>query len=456
MTVLALIGGQWGEEGKGKLTEILGEQCKVVVRYSGGGSARQPVQHQAGIFHLQYMPRSIFNAKTISVLGAGMVLDPRKLVEEMQSLRKAGIDLRRFYVSEQTHVVMPYHLILEEVERKAYGTPLVDSQGSGIGPAYADKISRVGIRASDLLQEELFLSRLSKTLSVKNDILTKVYAQQALPLQKIYLEYMGYGRELREHIFDTRLILQRALESNHRILLESDQGSMLDVDFGIYPYVSNAAPTVGAASSSSGVPPSAISGAVGVFGAYISRTQGGPFPTEMTKEECAPLLRFRSLLRNGPALNGTLNGTSPFNDNIEGYRRFGWFDTVAARFVAQLNGLTSVALTYLDGLDSFKTIKICTEYQVHDAALTRFPADLATLKAVRPVYQEIPGWQTSTSNVTNYRDLPPACQNFILRLQSLIGVRIDIISTGPGREQTIILRDPFTMASSARAISNNP
>ncbi len=445
MTVLALIGGQWGEEGKGKLTELLGEQAKVVVRYSGGGNRQQPVHNSLGSFNLQYIPRSIFNAKTISILGAGMVLNPKKLVEEMAALRSCGLDMRRFYISEQAHVIMPYHLLLEEAERKAYATPLVDAPGSGLGPAYADKIGRIGIRISDLLQEEQFLSRLSKTLATKNEILTKVFGLSPLTLQKVYHEYLGYGRELREHIFDTRLILQRALESGHRILLETDQGSMLDIDFGAYPYVSNAAPTVGAASSSSGLPPTAISGAVGVFGAYISRNQGGPFPTEMPPEEAAPLLRFRQLEKTAPP-TASGNGHILLSSATEPPHRFGWFDSVSARFVAQLNGLTSVALTHLDGLDEFKTVKICTEYLVHDAGITRYPADLATLRAVRPVYQELPGWQTPTAHISAYKDLPSACQNFIQRLQALMGVRIDLISTGPARADTIQLRDPFMIA----------
>jgi adenylosuccinate synthase len=301
--------------------------------------------------------------------------------------------------------------------------------------------------------EEQFLSRLSKTLIVKNEILTKVYQMPALTLQKVYQEYLSYGRELRDHIFDTRLILQRALESGHRILLESDQGSMLDMDFGAYPFVSNVAPTVGAASSSSGVPPSSITGVVGVFGAYISRSQGGPFPTEMAKEESAPLMRLRTMEH---LLQNSRNGSHSIPAATETMRRFGWFDTVAARFVSQINGLTSIALTNLDGLDSFDTIKICTEYQVHDAALTRFPADLTTLRAVRPVYQEVPGWKASTAQISSFAELPPACQNFLLRLQSFIGVRIDLISTGPERRATIMMRDPFTIAAARSATTAQP
>ncbi len=449
MTIIALIGGQWGEEGKGKLTELLGEQAKVVVRFSGGGNPRQPVDNQYGSFNLKYIPRSIFNSRTISVLGAGMVIDPRKLVEEREALRNSGVDMRRFYVSEQAHVVMPYHLLLEEAERKAYNTPLVDSPGSGLGPTYADKINRIGIRVCDLLQEELFLQRLSKNLAVKNEILTKVFGLAPLKLQTVYSEYLAYGRELRDHVFDTRLILQRAIESGHRILLESDQGSMLDENFGAYPYISNAAPTVGAASSSSGVPPSAITGAIGIFGAYIARIQDGPFPTEMPNQDSLPLLNLRLMNKN--MAYGRITGnpvmTSTLVDNT---RRFGWFDAVAARFVVQLNGLTSIALTQLDGLDSFETIRICTEYQVHDAALARFPSDLATLKAVRPVYYEMPGWQTTTTHITNFAELPMACQNFILKLQALIGVRVDMISTGPDRADTIVLRDPYNSMGATR------
>ncbi len=443
MTVVALIGGQWGEEGKGKFTELLSEQAKVVVRYSGGGNVRQPVVNSYGRFTLQYIPRSIFNSKTISVLGAGMIIDPKKLVEEMDALAAAGIDVSRLYISEQTHVIMPYHPILEEQERRAYGTPSIDLLAAGLGPAYSDKISRVGIRIADLLQEELFLSRLSKTLAVKNDILTKVFNQEPLSLHKIYHQYLNYGRQLRERIFDTRLILQHAIASggNHRVLLESDQGSMLDLDFGTYPFVSNVAPTVGAASSGSGIPPSAISGAVGVFGAYISRVQTGPFPTEMTPEQSFPLTRFRSQ----PSPNGH---SGPLVN--EGIRRYGWFDAVAARFVVQLNGLTSMALTYLDGLDVFDTIKICTHYQVHDATLSRYPSDLANLRASQPIYEEMPGWKTSTAHIRHFEDLPPECQHYIQRITALTGVRVDIISTGPDRDDTIMLRDPFTAATISR------
>ncbi len=445
MTVLALIGGQWGEEGKGKFTELLSEQAKVVVRYSGGGNVRQPVINEHGKFTLQYIPRSIFNARTISILGAGMVVDPQKLVEELDSLAAAGIDVSRLYISEQTHVIMPYHPRLEEQEQRAYGTPPIDLLAAGLGPAYADKISRVGIRIGDLLQEELFLSRLSKALAVKNDILTKVFNQEPLSLHKIYHQYLDYGRQLRERIFDTRLILQHAISSpgNHRIMLESDQGSMLDLDFGTYPYVSNVAPTVGAASSGSGIPPSAISGAVGVFSAYISRVQSGPFPTEMTKDESEPMTRFRTQ-------SNRVNGYSAAL-TYEGIRRYGWFDAVAARFVVQLNGLTSLALTYLDGLDSLDTIKICTHYQVHDAPVSRYPSDLATLKAAQPVYEVIPGWKTPTLGINHFEDLPPQCQYYVQRISVLTGVRVDIISTGPNREDTIMLRDPFTFAPPLRA-----
>ncbi len=448
MTIVALIGGQWGEEGKGKLTELLGEQAKVVVRFSGGGNPRQPVDNKYGSFNLKYIPRSIFNSRTITVLGAGMVIDPHKLVEERQALRHAGVDMRRFYISEQAHVVMPYHLLLDEAERIAYNTPLVDSAGGGLSQAYADKTKRIGIRVCDLLQEEFFLQRLSRNLAVKNEIL-KVFGLPPLKLQSVYSEYLAYGRELREHVFDTRLILQRAIESGHHILLESDQGSMLDENFGAYPYISNAAPTVGAASSSSGVPPSAITAAVGIFSAYITRLQDGPFPTEMQPNESLPLFNLRLINKN--MAQGRTTGAPAMTSTLgENTRRFGWFDAVAARFVVQLNGLTSVALTQLDGLDSFETIRICTEYQVHDAALTRFPSDLATLKVVRPVYLEMPGWQSSTSHVNNFAALPSNCQNFIFKLQSLIGVRVDMISTGAEFADTITLRDPFNVLGPAR------
>jgi adenylosuccinate synthase len=342
---------------------------------------------------------------------------------------------------------MPYHPIFEEQERRAYGTPIVDTLGSGLGPAYADKISRIGIRIGDLTQEEQFLSRLSKTLTVKNDILTKVYKQDPLNLREIYQQYLSYGRGMRERIFDTRLILQKAVDENHPVVLESDQGSMLDMDFGSYPYVSNAAPTVGAACVGCGLPPSVIKGALGVFGAYIIRSQTGPFPSEMSREESAPLMMVRNMEnnRNGRKMTNPITG--------ERYRRYGWFDAVAARFVAQLNGLTSIAITYLDLLDSLKTIKICIEYQVHDTSVRRFPSDLATLKVAAPVYEEIPGWESPTAHIKHYEDLPTACQNFIQRLSQLIGVRVDYVSTGPDVADTIKIGDPFITIPTQRIAS---
>lgn len=456
MTVVALIGGQWGEEGKGKITELLSEQSKVVARFSGGGSLKQPVVNDQGRFNLQFIPRSIFSSKAISVLAAGMVIDPRRLLEEMDELSQHGVDLRRLFISEHCHLIMPYHSVLEEVERRAYGTPVIDALASGIGPAFADKMSRIGIRMSDLIQEEQFLSRLSKTLAVKNDILTKVFGKEPLSLQKIYHEYVAYGRQLRERMFDTRLILQRAIESGHRVLLESDQGSMLDLDFGPYPYVSNIAPTTGGATYGSGVPPSQVTSSIGVFGAYITRRQTGPFTTEMNKDEAAPLMRVHIL--NQPltvAVAKANNSAALTGAASENYRRHGWFDAVAARFVAQLNGLTSMALTHLDGLDAFPIIKICIRYQVHDAAISRFPSDLATLRIATPVYEEMPGWLSTTTHVSSYAQLPPACKDFIQRIQALVGVPISILSTGMERDDTIILRDPFLTTPSAPPISSH-
>ncbi|NWJ48166.1 MAG: adenylosuccinate synthase [Chloroflexi bacterium] len=448
MSVMALIGGQWGEEGKGKFTEILAEQAKVVVRYSGGGHIRQPVINEQGRFNLQFIPRSIFNNKVITILGAGMVLDPKRVVEEMEALVGNGINLKRLFISEQAHLIMPYHPLFEEQERRVYGTPIIDTLGSGLGPAYADKVSRIGIRVGDLIQEEQFLSRLSKTLTVKNDILTKVYKQEPLNLREIYQQYLSYGRAMRERIFDTRLILQKAIEDNHTIILESDQGSMLDLDFGSYPYVSNASPTVGAACIGCGLPPSVIKASLGVFSAYIIRSQTGPFPTEMSKEEGAPLVSFRSQDNS----RGGRRATNPITG--ERYRRYGWFDTVAARFVAQLNGLTSLAITNLDALDDFKIVKICTEYQVYDTNVRRFPSDIGTLKIATPVYEELPGWEAPTAHIKSFDELPANCQNFIKRIGTLVGVNVDIVSTGPDQKDTIVMRDPLRPINMSRVMGN--
>lgn len=433
MSVIAVIGAQWGDEGKGKIVDLLAEQARVVVRYQGGTNAGHTIVNDLGTFKMRLIPSGIFNPKAICLIGNGVVVDPQALLAEMDELEQRGVSCSRLFISERAHVLMPYHALLDQLEeqqRSASGVG-VGTTKRGIGPAYQDKAARIGVRVGDLVREEELLTRLSFVLNYKNQLLTRIYSSKPLSLHEIYLQMVDYGHRLRKHIIDTQLVLHRAIDERHNILLEGAQGALLDLDFGTYPYVTSSSPTAAGACLGSGIPPAALDNVVGVYKAYCTRVGEGPFPTEINGDAADYL---RSQGGEGHQEFGTVTGRP---------RRVGWFDSVAARYAARLNGLGGMVITRLDALDTLPSLKICTGYRVNDAIIQHIPSDLAVLQQVEPIYEELPGWETSTAAARSIGDLPDAARAYVKRLSSLVGVRIDMISVGPAREQTIVLNRPF-------------
>ncbi len=435
MTVLAVLGCQWGDEGKGKLVDLLGSRARVIVRCNGGPNAGHTIVNAQGTFKMRLIPSGIFHPRAICLIGNGVVVDPATLLEELDMLIAAGLDMSRLLISDRAHVIMPYHRILDELEerdRAAGGDGLaIGTTKRGIGPAYADKMARVGIRMADLQHEETLLSKLSAVLNYKNRILTRLYDVEPIGLHETYLQLIEYGRRLSKHIIAADLILNRALAEKHHILLEGAQGALLDLDLGTYPYVTSSNPTAAGCCVGAGLPPTTLDGAVGVYKAYQTRVGEGPFPTELLGEQ-ADFLRNQGGAGHGEF--GTVTGRP---------RRVGWFDAVAGRYVARANGLTALAITRLDALDKMPMLKICTGYRVNDMLLRNFPAEIAMMELVHPEYEEHPGWLTDTTGCTRWDELPANARKYLARLRDLLGVRIDLVSVGPDREQTILLREPF-------------
>lgn len=422
MTVLAVIGGQWGDEGKGKIVDLLSARAQVVARFQGGDNAGHTVVNPRGTFRMHLVPSGIFSRAVTCIIGNGVVINPQKLLEEMSMLQEQGISLEKLFVSEAAHVILPFHLSLDRLQEQRRGSTSIGTTGRGIGPVYTDKAARIGVRMVDLLDEEVLLSRLTYLVKQKNALLTKVYKQPPLSLHGIYLQYLEYGRHLAPHITDTRRILLEALRENKRILLEGAQGSMLDLDFGTYPYVTSSSPSIGGAFTGLGLPARAIQRVLAVCKAYCTRVGQGPFPSEI-EDEVAERLRER-----GQEF-GTTTGRP---------RRCGWFDAVAVRYVAELNGVDSLAITKLDVLDEEPLVRICTGYQLNDAVVHHVPSSMLLWRAITPVYEELPGWECSTRAVRAFEDLPEEARVFLGRFEELVGVPIAVVSVGPDREETII------------------
>ncbi len=422
MSVLAIIGGQWGDEGKGKVVDLLTTRAHVVARYQGGDNAGHTVVNPKGTFRMHLIPSGIFNPEVTCIIGNGVVINPQRLLEEMNTLREQGISLDRLYISETAHVILPFHLLFDGLLEESKGEGSIGTTRRGIGPVYTDKAARVGIRMVDLVDEEILLSRLTYLVNTKNRILSQVYGQPPLSLHEIYLQYLEYGRQLAPHITDTRKILFRALRDGKNIVLEGAQGVMLDLDFGTYPYVTSSSPSVGGACTGLGLPPWAIQRVLAVSKAYCTRVGAGPFPTE-ADEETAARLRER-----GHEF-GTTTGRP---------RRCGWFDAVAMRYVVELNGVNGLAITKLDVLDEEPVVRICTGYRLNDTIVQDVPNSLLLWRSLEPTYEEMPGWQTSTRQIRAFEDLPTEARTFLDRIEQIVGVPISIISVGPNREETII------------------
>jgi adenylosuccinate synthase len=420
--VTILVGGQWGDEGKGKIIDLLSERADMVIRSQGGNNAGHTVVNEGQEFRFHLIPSGILYPNTACVIGNGVVLDPRVLLEEMQQVQSRGISTDRLVISDRAHVIMPWHPVLDKLEEEQRGDDRLGTTWRGIGPAYADKIRRIGFRAGDLQKPRFLQKKLGFVLNkIKNPILQELYHVPPLDPQAVLEEYTAYGERLGPYIKDIFPIVQEAVIRGDRILLEGAQGSMLDLDFGTYPYVTSSSPTAGGALTGSGIPPTAVDLTMGVFKAYTTRVGYGPMPTELTDA-------LGERIRKIGLEYGTTTGRP---------RRVGWFDAVVARYSVALNGIRSIALTKLDVLDQIDPIRICTGY-ISKGELQVFPmSNISHLKHCEPVYETLPGWQSSIADIRRPADLPKPARRYIDRLSELCGAPIDIVSVGASRDQTI-------------------
>ncbi len=427
MSVVVVIGGQWGDEGKGKIVDLLAENASHVVRFSGGNNAGHTVVNSYGEFRLHLVPSGIFNSNTACFIGNGVAIDPRALLEEMDVLESGSVSLNRLYISDRAHVIMPYHVQQDALEETFRGRGALDTTRRGIGPAFADKTARTGIRMGDLLSAGRLRARLIPIAEMKNRLLTLLYQGQPLDLESICEEYAAYGQRLAFHIKDITDMVQGAVRGGSRILLEGAQGALLDPDFGTYPYVTSSAPSAAGACQGSGIGPTRVTRVIGVFKAYSTRVGNGPLPSQMPEET-------GDLVREIGREYGTTTGRP---------RRCGWFDGVAARFAAQVNGVDSLAITRLDVLDTLPVLKTCTSYNLHGRSVSTFPSDQDELNLCQPVYQEWPGWQQPTTHVRRFGDLPREAQAYIGAISELTGCPVSLVSVGARREETIRLQEVF-------------
>lgn len=428
MPVIAVIGAQWGDEGKGHIVDLLASRARLVIRYGGGNNAGHTVVNAQGTFKLHLLPSGIFDPNTVNIIGNGVVIDPAVLIAEINDLQVRGIDTSRLFISDRAHIIMPYHVLQDKLQEEARGASKIGTTGRGIGPAYADKMDRTGIRMGDILHEQTLLERLRAVLEEKNRLLTKLYGIKPLSLHDTYLRYLEYGRQLADYVANTQPIIHRALERDLPVLLEGAQGVLLDVDHGTYPYVTSSPPGAAGACQGTGIGPTQLSSVIGVYKAYATRVGEGPFPTEVQGAAADALRQIGTPW----AEVGTTTGRM---------RRVGWFDAVMARYSARINGIDTVAITKLDVLDTLPSIKVCVGYKLHDAELDYPPATVAVLNQIEPIYEELPGWQTPTTHIRRFEDLPQAAQAYVARLCRLIGARLGLISIGPERDQIIVVSE---------------
>ena len=425
MSVTAVLGAQWGDEGKGKIVDFLARDVDIVARFSGGNNAGHTVINEQGEFKLHLVPAGIFWPQATCVVGNGVVVDPDALLDEISGLQNRGIDLTdRLIVSERAHLVMPYHVVLDELSEAAKGSQALGTTGRGIGPAYTDKAARVGIRAADLADIEALFPRLESVLDHANAVITRVYGGEALPMMEVFDRCKRWAEHMAPYVGPVEHIVYDAVEAGKTVLLEGAQGALLDLDHGTYPYVTSSHPTIGGAQTGLGLLPRQIKNVLGVIKAYSTRVGSGPFVTELAAEAAEEM-------RQRAQEFGTTTGRP---------RRVGWFDCVAARYSARVNGYTSLILNKLDVLDEFETIKVCNHYELDGEVVWDFPGSAAALERCNPVYEEMPGWDGATQGATELEQLPAEVRSYVSRLEELVGLPFDIISTGPHRDETIVVR----------------
>jgi adenylosuccinate synthase len=425
MTRLIVIGAQWGDEGKGKIIDFLAGKAEVVVRYQGGNNAGHTVEADGNTYKLHLIPSGILYPKTLCLVGNGVVIDPRVFLQEVEGLNERGIDTSNLRISDRCHIIMPYHTKIDELEEDRKGEANIGTTRRGIGPCYMDKIERTGIRACDLLDPVIFKEKLTERLQMKNAVLEKIYHQQPMDLHSIYQDYCGYAQKLKPYVADTTVLLYGAVKSDKKILFEGAQGTMLDNDLGTYPYVTSSHPVSGGVCTGAGIGPGCITGVMGVVKAYITRVGKGPFPTELTDAT-------GDLIREKGREYGTTTGRP---------RRCGWLDATVLRFAARINGLGSIAVTKLDVLGGLNTLKICVGYEMDGKIVDEFPSSLAVLEKCKPIYEEMDGWKEDISGIKDYRELPANAKRYLERIEEVSDTQISIISVGPARDETIIVKE---------------
>lgn len=417
-----VIGTQWGDEGKGKITDMLARTADVVVRFGGGNNAGHTVIVGDEKFELHLIPSGILYPEKINVIGNGVVVDPEALLKEMYGLIERKISLDNFFISESAHVIMPYHRLLDRLEEERKADSKIGTTGKGIGPAYTDKIARRGIRVCDTLDRDIFYKKLKENLAYQNLIIEKVYKSKPVDIEEIMEEYLPYIEEIRPYVKNTSLLLDKVRKENKKIFFEGAQGTLLDVDYGTYPFVTSSNPTAGGVCNGAGIGPVLIDDVVGVAKAYLTRVGEGPFPTELED-------KTGEWLREKGHEYGVTTGRP---------RRCGWFDVPILKHAFRVNGLTEIALTKVDVLTGLDEIKVCTAYRYQGDILDEFPVQLEKLSACKPIYETLPGWRGDISAVRDFDKLPENARNYIKRIEELIAVPVKIIGTGPEREEAIL------------------
>ena len=425
MPAIVLLGAQWGDEGKGKATDLLGDKVKYVVRYQGGNNAGHTVVIGDQKYALHLLPSGILTPSCIPVIGNGVVIDPAVLLEEIRGLNERGVDTSNLKISTNAHLITPYHRTIDKVSERFLGKAKIGTTGRGIGPAYADKINRIGIRVQDLFDPSILRQKIEGALRDKNQVLIKVFNRKGIEIDEVLREYLEYAEILRPYVTDTSLLLNQALEKGENVLLEGSQGTLLDVDHGTYPFVTSSNPTAGGASTGSGIGPTRISRVIGIVKAYTTRVGSGPFPTELFDED-------GEKLRSIGGEFGTTTGRS---------RRTGWYDAPIARYAVRINGLTDFFLTKLDVLTGWEKIPVCVAYDVDGVRVEEVPASQSDFHHAKPIYEYLPGWSEDISKARKLSDLPTNAQNYIKFLEEISGAPMSAIGVGPGREETIVVKD---------------
>ncbi|MBL4934601.1 adenylosuccinate synthase [Clostridium sp. YIM B02515] len=427
MSAFVVLGAQWGDEGKGKMTDFLAEEANVVVRFQGGNNAGHTVEVGDKQYKLHLIPSGVLYEDKLNVIGNGVVLDPKAFFEEVGYLEDLGVKItpEKLIVSDRAQLIMPYHKLLDKLKEKARGKNDIGTTGKGIGPCYTDKAERSGIRVCDLMHKEVFKEKLQENIRLKNEIITKVYEEEPLNFDEIYNEYIAYGERLRPFVQDASVRVYDEIKNNSKVLFEGAQGMLLDIDYGTYPYVTSSNTIAGGASAGAGIGPTMITGAVGIAKAYTTRVGKGPFPTEL-EDATGEWIREKG---------------KEFGVTTGRARRCGWLDLVILKTSARVSGLTSLVVTKIDTLAGLDKLKVCTGYKFEDKVIDYFPASLEDLAKCEPVYEEFDGWDDSVADARIYEELPENAKKYLKKIEEFTGVQIGIVSVGPRRDQTIVVHE---------------